>query len=89
MIYLISISFTAACTNGRVTSLGPRPTHTIVPPGFLEYMPVHKLKYQENFNVACSKTMIVLKNQNLARIQYPTLYYLDAAPEHSIVASAW
>ena len=27
--------------------------------------------------------------QNLAGIEYATAYYLDAAPEHSIVASAW
>ena len=61
-IYLISISFTAACTNGRFTSLGPRPTHTIVPPGFVEYMPVHKLMYQKNFKASFSKVMISLQN---------------------------
>ena len=51
----MSISFTAACTNGRVTSLGPLPTHTIVPPGLVEYIPVHKLKYQKETNASISK----------------------------------
>ena len=58
----MSILFTAACTNGRVTSLGPLPTHTIVPPGFVEYIPVHKLKYQKEINASIRKVMIVLKN---------------------------
>ena len=34
--YLMSISFTAACTIGNLTSLGPLPTNTNTPPGFVE-----------------------------------------------------
>ena len=45
----MSISFTAACIIGNFTSLGPLPTQTKTPPGFVEYIPVHKLKTQKLF----------------------------------------
>ena len=59
----MSISFTAAWTSGRVTSLGPLPTHSIVPPGLVENIPVHKLKYQKEINANISKVMIVLQKK--------------------------
>ena len=65
----MSISFTAACTNGRFTSLGPLPTHTIVPPGLVEYIPVHKLKYQKEINASISRVMIILQKPRWNRIR--------------------
>ena len=50
-------------------------------------MPVHKLKHQKEMNASLRKRNYSTKN--LAGIEYSTAYYLDVAPQHSIVASAW
>ena len=86
----MSISFTAACIIGNFTSLGPLPTQTITPPGFVQYIPVHKLNIQKSFY-----SLIDFTWTEVLFIIWQDLYFytrsfwdLEAATQHSIVESA-